>query len=91
MSIKKIRRSKKVRNTRFVSFDEFVKRAIKRHGDKYDYSKTVLKNQRDRITIICPEHGEFTQLAQNHHKCITACYHCRKNVPRKMSAIVDNF
>jgi very-short-patch-repair endonuclease len=29
------------------------------HGDKYDYSKVVFKNNDSNVILICPEHGEF--------------------------------
>lgn len=36
------------------------------HGEKYDYSKFKYLNARTKCTIICPEHGEFQQLARKH-------------------------
>lgn len=52
--------------------DEFIKKSKKIHGDKYDYSKVDYKNSRDKVTIICPIHGEFQQKANEHlrgHGC----------------------
>lgn len=52
--------------------EEFIKRAKEVHGDKYDYSKVEYKGARKKITIICPEHGEFKQLPFDHlggHGC----------------------
>ena len=49
-----------------VPFEEFLRRAREKHGDKYDYSKVEYKTLKDDITIICPFHEEFTQIAQNH-------------------------
>ena len=37
--------------------EEFVKRAIEIHGNKYDYSKTIYKNIKTNIKYICPIHG----------------------------------
>jgi len=57
---------------RVLKFNEFVKRANEIHGSKYDYVKQEIKNQKDKITIICPIHGEFTQEIDNHlhgHGC----------------------
>ena len=45
---------------------EFIRRARLKHGDKYDYSKTQYKGKKHRVVIICPIHGEFEQLPQNH-------------------------
>ena len=36
------------------------------HHGKYDYSKADFINKRKKITIICPEHGEFEQSLGNH-------------------------
>ena len=36
------------------------------HGDKYDYSKVEYINAYTKVTIICPEHGEFKQTPHNH-------------------------
>ena len=46
--------------------DEFIEKAKKIHGDKYDYSKVEYKNQLEKVCIICPEHGEFWQSPGNH-------------------------
>lgn len=48
------------------NIDIFIEKAQKIHGDKYDYSKTLYKNSRTKICIICPEHGEFWQLPSAH-------------------------
>lgn len=39
--------------------EEWIEKARKIHGDKYDYSKVEYKNNRTKVCIICPEHGEF--------------------------------
>lgn len=44
----------------------FIEKARKAHGDKYDYSKAIYKGARDRLEIICPEHGSFWQIAGSH-------------------------
>jgi hypothetical protein len=46
--------------------EEFIRKARKMHGDKYDYSKVVYKNWRAKIKIICKTHGEFLQIPNNH-------------------------
>lgn len=44
----------------------YICKAREVHGDKFDYSKVVYKRQTEMITIICPEHGEFEQIAESH-------------------------
>jgi len=53
--------------TKIYSASSFIKRAIKIHGNKYDYSKVKDSINRDQITtIICKKHGEFLQKFNNH-------------------------
>ncbi len=49
-----------------VSKDEFLLRAIEKHGNKYDYSKVEYYTTKDKVCIICPEHGEFWQIPEKH-------------------------
>lgn len=51
---------------RRLTQDEFIERARSVHGNKYDYSKVEYKGKEQKVLIICPEHGEFWQLAGNH-------------------------
>ena len=46
--------------------DEFIPNAIKVHGDKYDYSKVEYKDNKTKVCLICPEHGEFWIAPANH-------------------------
>jgi very-short-patch-repair endonuclease len=48
------------------SQNEFIKRAREVHGNKYDYSKVKYINNRTKVCIICPEHGEFWQRPYSH-------------------------
>jgi len=45
---------------------EFIERAKKIHGNKYDYSKVEYINNNTKVCIICPIHGEFWQTPGNH-------------------------
>lgn len=44
----------------------FVPKAIKVHGDKYDYSKVEYVDAHTKVCIICKKHGEFWQKPGNH-------------------------
>ena len=48
------------------SKEEFIKKAHEEHGDKYDYSKVDYVNNKTKVCIICPEHGEFWQTPNGH-------------------------
>ena len=50
-----------------MNTEEFIERAKKKiHGDKYDYSKSVYANPKEKICIICLAHGEFWQKPYNY-------------------------
>ena len=45
---------------------EFVEKAIKVHGDKYDYSKVDYVKSNKKVEIICKKHGSFWMTPSNH-------------------------
>lgn len=50
----------------------FVKKANEVHKEKYDYSKTIYVNAREKLCITCPQHGDFWQKSNDHlfgHGC----------------------
>lgn len=59
-----------------VTQNEFIQRSSEIHKNKYDYSKVKYKTQNDRVTIICPIHGEFQQFAGNHIRG-AGCLQCK--------------
>ncbi|MFM2392789.1 MAG: hypothetical protein RLZZ546_771, partial [Bacteroidota bacterium] len=58
-----------------LTSEEFINRAKKIHGDKYDYSKVSYLNARTKIEIICPIHGSFFQVP-NYHLSKCGCSIC---------------
>ena len=57
---------------------EFIEKARKIHGDKYDYSKAEYVNAKIKICIICPEHGEFW-MKPNVHLNNCGCPKCKQS------------
>lgn len=51
---------------RKLNSKNFIEDARKVHGDKYDYSLVDYKSAKDKVKIICPEHGTFEQKRNNH-------------------------
>lgn len=49
-----------------LSTEEFKRRANLIHGYKYDYSNVDYTYYNDKVSIICPKHGEFLQRAHDH-------------------------
>jgi len=46
--------------------ENFLKKAIEKHGNKYNYDKVVYKNTTTKIIITCPIHGDFEQIPDSH-------------------------
>lgn len=49
-----------------LTLKDFVDKARKVHGDKYDYSSLIYVNNSTKINIVCRKHGFFTQLPSSH-------------------------
>ena len=58
-----------------LTTEEFIERATKIHGDKYDYSLVEYINNKSNVKIICPVHGIFEQRADL-HKSGRGCPKC---------------
>ena len=71
--------------------ENFINKAKKIHGDKYDYSKVEYVNSKTKVCIICPKHGEFWQ-EPRHHLSKHGCPMCGKeNSDRKQSLTLNEF
>jgi len=58
--------------------EEFIKQAIKIHGNIYSYIKTNYVSGSDKVEIICKNHGSFF-VRPNHHLCKkSGCPKCKK-------------
>lgn len=72
--------------------DDFVRKSRKKHGDKYDYSKAVYTRAKQSVVIICPKHGEFTQIANGHlsgYGCSKCAADVRKqNQPKALAKFI---
>jgi len=64
-------------NDRKTTLSNFIKKAQKKHGNRYDYSETIYEDARTKITIGCRIHGNFSQTA-NSHLCGSGCPECAK-------------
>lgn len=61
--------------------EDFINKCNLIHDCKFDYSLSKYTGRDSPITIICPDHGEFTTIARNH----MAGYDCRKCSDKKSS------
>jgi flavorubredoxin len=61
---------------KFMTQEEFIEKAKRIHGDRYDYSKTNYINTRTEVCIICSKHGEFWQKPVEHISRKRGCPKC---------------
>lgn len=66
----------------------FVEEARKIHGDDYDYSQTIYRGKRQKLTIRCKKHGEFTQTAGPHLSRGQGCPSCSNHKSRGEAEIL---
>ena len=67
--------------------EKFIEKAIKVHGDKFDYSIIDYKGSNVKIDIICPSHGIFSQTPR-HHLYDRGCPKCNSS---KGEINIENF
>lgn len=51
-----------------IPTNQFISKSNKIHKNKYDYSKVHYINSRNKVEIICKNHGSFWQSPDNHYK-----------------------
>jgi hypothetical protein len=80
------------KSTRFTkTIGEFIINARIKHGNLYDYSKSIYVNKATPLEIICNKHGSFMQAPQSHlsgrgcSKCIL------KNQNRVFTKLTEKF
>ena len=66
----------------------YLSRAYNKHGNQYDYSKVDYQGMAKPITIGCPYHGFFEQIAESHLKygCKT-CGNVKKGKSRSATLV----
>lgn len=71
--------------------NEWIERAKKVHGDKYDYSNFQYKKSIQKTKIGCLIHGEFLMSPNDHINNGQGCPRCRESKGEKLvSEILDN-
>lgn len=67
---------------------EFIEKAKGVHGNKYDYSITNYISSKQKVSIICLAHGEFTQDAAAHIRG-DKCPNCAKNIKLNNNSFIE--
>lgn len=74
-----------------ITKEDFIKKSIAKHGDKYDYSKVNYINNVTKVIITCPVHGDFEQIPTNHMRG-SICYQCsRENSRLSQNEVIQRF
>lgn len=72
-------------NRKRATAEQFLAKARKVHGNKFDYSKTVYSGSTKKVVITCRAHGDFQQGASRHLRNKHACPECAAElIPKAM-------
>jgi len=64
-----------------LSLEEIISRSNKKHGNKYDYSKTKQSFGRNtNMKIICPFHDLLFELKAESHYNGKGCPECKRKI-----------
>jgi very-short-patch-repair endonuclease len=80
--------------TKRLSPQTVIEMFRKIHGDMYDYSMMNYIGMHIEITIICPDHGPFSQTPHHHIYSENKCSFCSNKVSKgeqKIITILDEF
>ena len=80
--IKLCKMSKKKSNNEFIREVQLI------HHNRYDYSKVKYINNKTKVCIICPDHGEFWQIPSDHLNG-KGCPQCAGNVRYNKDTFVE--
>jgi len=74
---------------RVKTTDDFIKKSNLIHNYKYDYSLSYYTGNKNKVKIICKEHGIFEQVA-NYHLSGGGCSICGGKNPKTTNDFLDN-
>lgn len=72
-----------------VPFEEFVRRARNKHGNKYTYIEDSYVDYTSKVNVVCPTHGEFKINAVSHCITSTGCKKCGTEITQKKKTITN--
>ena len=71
-----------------MTTQEFIRRSILRHGDRFDYSKSEYTSSTEKITVICKIHEGFL-VAPYSHMGGTGCAKCSGKAKKTTESFVQ--
>ena len=72
----------------------FIEKARAKHGNRYDYGRSVYVHSRGEVLITCAKHGDFKQ-APDHHLSGKGCVKCgfeemaAKNIQKAKDGFIE--
>jgi hypothetical protein len=70
--------------------EEFIKKANKKHNNKFDYSQVDYRGTNTPVNIGCPDHGEFSVTPYGHLMGAGGCAHCYGNNLKTIQQFIDD-
>lgn len=74
-----------------VTLNYFKIKGSEIHNNRYDYSLVKFDGIKDKVKILCPDHGEFIQCVSNHINMIDGCPKCAGNSKLDRNELVCKF
>lgn len=59
-----------------ITLEDFVQKAIEKHGTRYIYDKVKFVNTSTKVEIVCKKHGSFLQEPYTHYQKGQGCPKC---------------
>lgn len=59
-------KGEKISSIKHYNTEQFIEKARRVHGEKYNYSKVNYVDSQNKVCIICQKHGEFFQTPSEH-------------------------
>lgn len=64
----------------FINTQKFIVKAQKIHGELYNYDKTRYVNNSTKVTVTCPQHGDFYPIPNDHLSKESGCRECADSI-----------
>jgi len=61
-----------------ITTEEFIRRATKIHGERYDYSRVVYRWSGVKVSVVCRKHGAFL-ISPSSHIGGCGCFQCGRD------------
>lgn len=77
-------------NSTKLGTENFIKNARKIHGDKYNYDKVNYINNKTKVIVTCPKHGDFLIKPNKHISSKQGCPKCSEShMEKEFASLLD--